>query len=221
MVRWRLQSFYFNFQAASTLNFLFHFNTPLPDLTMSTSSVTSTATNKTGLISPHPMKPALINCPSTPPQVTEPPLSTPLPSSQPSTPKPQIPRKPCMPATPRAPRKRSSTASYLPASPAIPPKRLRNIPSTPDSTPTKSRCARKRNILALDYAPCIPLHVLRAQTDDTSALLRPLPRSSDHLAKLVKISIERGLEKVRAPGCTGILDAVVLSPRRKITSKHI
>ena len=65
------------------------------------------------------------------------------------------------------------------------------------------------------------MHVLRAQKDDTSALLRPLPRGSDRLRRLIDISIEKGLEKLRAPGCTGILDAAVWSPRNSSELKKV
>lgn len=62
---------------------------------------------------------------------------------------------------------------------------------------------------------CIPIEVLRAQNDDTSALLRPPPRRSDQLRQLVDMSVERTLEKLRSPGGTGILEAAVWMPGRK------
>ncbi|KAF1348447.1 hypothetical protein EJ07DRAFT_184891 [Lizonia empirigonia] len=75
------------------------------------------------------------------------------------------------------------------------------------------RGARKRKVLTFDRVTCIPMHVIRAQKDDTSALLRPLPRRSDELKKLVKIRIDREMEKL-GDVSRGILDAAFWVPRK-------
>lgn len=67
--------------------------------------------------------------------------------------------------------------------------------------------------MTFDRITCIPMHVIRAQKDDTSALLRPLPRRSDKLKVLVKIRIDREMEKL-GDVSRGILDAAFWVPRK-------
>lgn len=143
-------------------------------------------------------------------------LSSSPPTQQtPHTPRSQTVREPTTPMTLPAPRKRSFSDYDADSEAVTPPKRIRTTPTTPQSTPSKPRRGRKKEILRLDREICIPMHVLRAQKDDTSALLRPLPRPSDALRKLVDLSVARQLEKIRKPGCTGILDAAVWVGRKR------
>lgn len=124
------------------------------------------------------------------------------------------PRQPSTPTTPCAPRKRR-IFEYDPSEPTTPQEISRPTPSIPDTPTAKPRRTRKTRILPLDRVLCVPMHVLRAQREDTSALLRPLPRPSDRSRRLVDLSIRRELRKLRAPGCTGILDAAVWVPRER------
>ena len=59
------------------------------------------------------------------------------------------------------------------------------------------------------------MNVLRMQQEDTSALLRPVPRPSDRLRKLVDVRVKRTLEKLRALGATGTLHAAIWVPRKE------
>ncbi|KAJ4986325.1 hypothetical protein SVAN01_08142 [Stagonosporopsis vannaccii] len=136
------------------------------------------------------------------------------------------PHTPSTPATPRqsltatttptpcAPRKRP-VCDYDPSEPATPQKRTRRTPPTPASTPTKPRCSRNKMAIPLDKAVCIPMRVLRAQVDDPSALLRPLPRRSDGARKLVDLSIQRVVARLRALVATERMKSVVLVSGRK------
>ncbi|KAJ8109495.1 hypothetical protein OPT61_g7416 [Boeremia exigua] len=166
----------------------------------------------------------LMTSPTARPQ-TPPPSTT----SLPETPKPTMhrvltprtPKKPLqqlLPTTPSAPRKRSPFKSDPGLGLTTPPRRTRTTISSPHSTPTKSRRSRKK-VIPLDQAICIPMHVLRVQKEDTSALLRSPPKPSDRLRKLVDGSIGKTLEKLRSPGATGVLDAAVRSPRVRVADK--
>ncbi|KAH6644874.1 hypothetical protein C7974DRAFT_29442 [Boeremia exigua] len=118
-------------------------------------------------------------------------------------------RRPLTPTTPCAPRKWSFFE------PSTPQKRTRRTPSTADSspgTPSRPRRNRRKTVMPLDKTICIPMCILRAQKDDTSALLRPAPRPSDQVRRLVDLSVGKTIEKLRAPGATGILDAAVQTP---------
>ena len=139
---------------------------------------------------------------------------------QPSTPRPQMNQPfqgPVTPggqssphtATPRAPRMRS-LFKYEPSEPVVPNEgtRTQKAARAADSTPCKPRRGRQK-ILQLDKVICIPMRVLRAQVDDTSALLRPPLRPSDKLRKLVDLSVQKEIAKLKAPGAEGIMEAAV------------
>lgn len=53
------------------------------------------------------------------------------------------------------------------------------------------------------------MHVLRAQVDDTSALLRAPPRASDKLRKVVDASVKNECAKL-GKGAVGIMEGAVL-----------
>ncbi|KAF2621114.1 hypothetical protein BU25DRAFT_483974 [Macroventuria anomochaeta] len=183
-------------------------------------STSKTAAMEAILLSSHSLMGSPIKRPSARPR-TPPPTNISSSALHPSTPRSQKSHKITMPATPRqastpttpcVPRKRS-LSEYDPSSEPVTPKRARTTPRT-HFTPSKPSRGRKKKVLTFDHVTCIPMHVLRAQKDDTSALLRPLPRRSDALRKLVDISIESEMEKIRSPGCTGILEAAVWSPKK-------
>lgn len=130
---------------------------------------------------------------------------------------PVTPRQSSTPiTTSSAPRKRS-LFDYDPSEPVTPKKRICKQTASPvlDSAPSKPRRGRQKKIIPLDKVTCIPMHVLRAQVNDTSALLRSPPKPSDRLRKLVDLSVQRAIARLKAPVLEGIMEDVVWGLRRK------
>lgn len=117
------------------------------------------------------------------------------------------------PGTPCAYQKRIRSSIDLSDEPNTQNKRIKPL-LTSNLKSLKPRRSRRKKALEFDRVVCIPFPVLRSQKDDPSALLRPLPRRSDEVKKLVKIRIEKELEKLRA-GCDGILDSAIASPKKR------
>ncbi|KZM25268.1 hypothetical protein ST47_g3584 [Ascochyta rabiei] len=144
--------------------------------------------------------------------------TTPVPASLPSTPEPQTPRKPRRPTTPLTPRKRARPSTDPLLTPYTPKRTRTTLPTSP-STPSKLPRTRRKKALAFDREVCISMAVLRAQKDDPSALLRPPPRRSDGLRRLVRMRIQWELEKVRGGG-ERIVESVIGPVRGRKVGKQ-
>lgn len=127
---------------------------------------------------------------------------------------PRTPHRPSMPSIPCAPRKRPFREDALTAT-TKPQKRTRTESTGPDSPLCRRHRSRRTKLIPLDRAVCVPMQVLKAQREDASALLRPCPQLSDHLRKLVDLSVGVTLQKLRTPGGAGVIEAALRIPRKE------